>query len=74
MAEGMRVTISATRGFDSQTVIIGRDGSFEFAGLATGEHEIFTSVRGYEMADAFVKTIKHDIDNVAIVLDPAPHQ
>jgi hypothetical protein len=74
MADGMRVTISSTRGFDSQTVIIGRDGSFEFAGLATGEYEILTSVRGYEMADAFVKTIKHDIDNVAIVLDPAPHQ
>jgi hypothetical protein len=73
MAEGMWVTIGAARGFDSETVLIGRDGGFEFTGLATGEYVIFTSVSGYEMpGDAMLmKTIDRDIDDVAIVLDPA---
>lgn len=73
VAEGMRVNIGFARSFDKQTVTIGRDGSFEFTGLATGEYVIFTSVSGYEMpGDApLMKTIDRDIDDVAIVLDPA---
>jgi hypothetical protein len=69
----MRVNIGFARSFDKQTVTIGRDGSFEFTGLATGEYVIFTSVSGYEMpGDApLMKTIDRDIDDVAIVLDPA---
>ena len=75
MADGMRVTIGTTRGFDTQTAMIGRDGSFEFTGLATGDYRIFPSVRGYQLFwGALEKTIDRDIDTVAIVLDPAPHR
>jgi uncharacterized GH25 family protein len=70
MAEGMRVTIGSTHSSDRQSVTIGRDGSFEFTGLTTGQYNISTSVRGYER-DPLLKTIDRDIDNFAIVLDPA---
>jgi hypothetical protein len=77
IADGMRLTIDATKGFDSQTVIIGQDGSFDFAGLPAGDYEIFTSVRGYRLSGGqrtISKTVNVDIDNVAIVLDPAPRR
>jgi hypothetical protein len=71
MADGMRVTIHARRGSDRQTVTIGFDGSFEFTGLATGEYEIYTSVRGYEIPRGNLpKTVSRDIDDLAIVLNP----
>ncbi len=73
MADGMRVTISADRAWDSQTVIIGSDGHFEFVGLPTGKYEIFTSVWGYQLhenRDTIDTTIDRDIDNFAITLDP----
>jgi len=74
MAEGMRVTIDADRAWDSETVIIGRDGRFEFTSLAAGKYRIFTSVRGYQPATGKSEvecTIDRDIDDFAIVLDPA---
>jgi hypothetical protein len=74
MADGMRVTISAYRAWDSQTVIIGRDGHFEFVGLPTGKYEIVPSVRGYRLQEnrgTIETTIDRDIDNFAIALDPA---
>ena len=71
MADGMRVTISADRAWDSQTAMIGRDGSFEFAGLPTGKYQIFTSVRRYELRSKIETTIDRDVDDFAIVLDPA---
>jgi hypothetical protein len=72
IADGMRITINATKGFDSQTVTIGRDdGSFEFTSLAPGDYKIFTSVRGYDIAgDTLAKTVTRDIDDLAIVLSP----
>lgn len=75
VADGMRITVNATKGFDSQTVLIGHDGTFEFTGLATGEYEIFTSVRGYELSGGqrtLPRTVDRDIADVAIVLDPRP--
>jgi hypothetical protein len=51
--------------------MIGRDGSFEFANLAPGDYQIFTSVRGYDIpGDTLAQTVDHDIDNLAIVLNP----
>jgi len=72
MAEGMRVTISSDRAFDSQTVVIGSDGRFEFAGLHTGKYEVFTSVRGYRLPEnkrVIETTIDWDVDNFAIALE-----
>jgi hypothetical protein len=74
IADGMRVTISADRAWDSQTVIIARDGHFEFIGLPAGKHEIFTSVRGYQMQGnqrTIEATIDGNRDDFAITLDPA---
>ncbi|MGD0200718.1 MAG: carboxypeptidase-like regulatory domain-containing protein [Bryobacteraceae bacterium] len=74
MADGMRVTISAYRAWDSQTVIIGRDGHFEFVGLPTGKYEIVPSVRGYRLQEnrgTIETTIDRDIGSFAIALDPA---
>ena len=47
IADGMRITIGAKDVWDSQTVVIGRDGRFEFRGIPAGQYEISTSVRGY---------------------------
>jgi hypothetical protein len=70
--EGMRITIGRTPGFDSQTVTLGRDGSFEFNGLATGDYQIDTFVRGYgKPGDTLAKTVDRDIDDLAMVLNPA---
>lgn len=72
--DGMRVTISADRAWDSQTVIIGRDGHFEFVGLPTGKYEIFTSVQGYRLQEnrrTIETMIDRDIDDFTIALDPA---
>jgi hypothetical protein len=80
IADGMRVSISSGRAFDTQTAIIGSDGHFEFAGLATGPYEIFTSVRGYRLDPNKLKkyqraletTVDRDIDDFAITLEPMP--
>jgi hypothetical protein len=74
MADGMRVTISADRAWDSQTAVIGHDGHFEFVSLPTGKYEIFTSVLGYRLQKnrhIIEATIDRDIDDFAIALDPA---
>jgi hypothetical protein len=47
--EGMRVTISSERAWDSQTAILPPDGHFEFDGLAAGDYSLFASVKGYSL-------------------------
>jgi hypothetical protein len=47
--DGMRITIGADRVWDSQTVVIGPDGTFDFSSLPTGKYKIFPSVRGYRL-------------------------
>jgi hypothetical protein len=73
IADGMRVTISADRVWDSQTVVIGHDGNFEFNGLPAGRYEIFPSVQGYRLQDnrdTLEITVDRDIDAFAIALEP----
>jgi hypothetical protein len=75
MRDGMRITISASYGgvWDNQTVTIGRDGRFEFAGVPAGKYEIFPSVRGYRLPEnknTIDTTVDRDRDDLAIVLDP----
>jgi hypothetical protein len=73
ISEGMRVTLSAQRGFDSQTVLIGLDGRFEFISIPRGKYEISPSVRGYQLPEkAFTvqASVDKDVDDFAMVLDP----
>jgi len=74
IAEGMRVIISADRAWDSQTVVIGRDGRFEFIGLPTGQYHIRPAVRSYQLQGGrpIIETmIDRDIDDFAVVVVPA---
>ena len=36
-----------------QTVKLGADGQFEFAGLASGPHTVIASVKGYTLAEGY---------------------
>lgn len=60
LANGMRVTISSEKAFDSQTVVLTTDGDFEFVGLAAGNYSTFASVKGYSpppMARRWVRRV-----------------
>ena len=71
----MRVSLDSDRIWDTQTVIIGSDGRFEFTSIPTGSYKIWTSVRGYQMPQREIATtIDHDVDDLAISLDPAAHR
>jgi hypothetical protein len=72
--DGMRITIAPDRVWDSQTVLIGPDGTFGFRSLPTGKYEIFPSVRGYRLQNkqrTIEIIIDKDIDTFALVLEPA---
>ena len=69
----MRLTISSTRAWDSQTVALGSDGSFEFSSLASGKYEIFPSVRGYRLQGnkrVLETTVDSDVDGFTVVVEP----
>ncbi len=71
---GMRITIASDRVWDSQTVLIGSDGTFKFRSLPTGKYQIFPSVRGYRLQNnqrAIELMVDNDIDDLAVVLQPA---
>ncbi len=77
--EGMRVTISADRAWDSQTAFLQPDGSFEFSSLAPEKYQVFASVKGYRAPEwnNTMKTdrpgtvqVEQDIDDFVLVLDP----
>ena len=72
--DGMRITIAADRVWDSQTVLIGPDGTFDFRSLPMGKYEIFPSVRGYRLQNkqrTIEMIIDKDILTFALVLEPA---
>jgi len=79
IADGMRVSIRADPAFDTQTVPLRPDGTFEFMGLAPGKYQVFASVRGYRAPqwDYRMKTdppgtvyVEHDINDFLLTLDP----
>ena len=74
MPAGMRITVGAERAFDSQTTILGSDGTFEFSGLARGGYTIFASVKGYRLKSSKFGntplTLDHDINDFVMTLDP----
>jgi hypothetical protein len=79
IGEAMRVTISADKTNDFQTIFLQNDGSFEFSGLAPGKYQVFASVKGYQAPRWDYKTqsdppgtveIEHDINGFVLTLDP----
>jgi hypothetical protein len=71
IASGMRVSITAERGWDTQTVGLASDGRFEFIGVPTGKYQISASVRGYQEAreDGGAVEVDREIDNFALALN-----
>jgi hypothetical protein len=70
IARGMRVSISAEKAFDTETVQIAPDGRFEFIGVPSGKYEIFASVRGYQEAkkDGGEVEVDRDLDNFVLAM------
>jgi hypothetical protein len=71
IASGMRVSITAQKAFDTQTVQLAPDGWFEFIGVPSGKYQISASVRGYQEAanDGGAVEVDRDIDNFVLALD-----
>jgi hypothetical protein len=69
----MRITVSADRASDSQTLMLAPDGRFEFSGLARGVYGLAPSVKGYEWRDnqSTELLIEGDVSNLAVLLQPA---
>jgi protocatechuate 3,4-dioxygenase beta subunit len=67
---GMRITITSDRAFDSQTAMLGGDGSFEFSGLAKGGYTMFTSVRGYSMPRPVPLALDSDVSDYVLRIEP----
>lgn len=55
--EGMRVTLSSDRAWDSQIALLPPDGRFEFAGLAPGVYSISPALKGYELPEGFEQEV-----------------
>ena len=71
--EGMHVTLSADRAWDSQTSVLAPDGHFEFSGLPSGVFGISASVKGYEPADGLDREalVNRDVNGLVISLRPS---
>ena len=70
---GMRITIGAKEGFDTQTVFLGPEGRFEFFNVPRGTYEVFPSVRGYSLPEgkfSIDTTVDRNRDDLALTLDP----
>lgn len=71
IASGMHLAISSNCGGDSQEIVIGSDGRFEFGGLAAGTYGIFASVQGYQPPKDIEVIIKGDTNDFKVTLDRA---
>ncbi len=72
--DGMRITLGSREAWDSQIVMIGRDGRFAFLGIPPGSYDITPSVRGYSVQgndDLIAMTVDRDRDDLAITLAPS---
>jgi hypothetical protein len=73
--EGMRVTLSAERVWDAQTVLIDEHGRFKFLGLPQGDYSISPSVRGYILADeqySVRASVQRPADDFVVSMNPEP--
>jgi hypothetical protein len=81
--DSTRVLLSREEAWDSQTAVVGPDGSFSFAGLPSEGFSLSANVRGYHASpknrsyDALnglglVGTVKGDIEGLRFLLEPGP--
>jgi intradiol ring-cleaving dioxygenase-like protein len=73
--DGMRVIITSQRVWDSQIVLLDKDGRFKFLGLPQGNYWIIPSVRGYSLpvGQHEVETsVERNVDDFVISLNPTP--
>jgi hypothetical protein len=70
----MRVTIGSDEIMDSQMVVLGPDGVFEFKGLSRGVYTVMPGVRNYQLADGDTGEVLVDRDgkNVVLRVEPRP--
>jgi protocatechuate 3,4-dioxygenase beta subunit len=70
----MRVTIGADTVMDSQMVMLGPDGTFEFKGLTKGIYSLMPGVRNYKLPDGETGEVLVDRDgkNVVLRVEPRP--
>lgn len=70
----MRITLSADRAWDSQSITLAPDGRFEFKGLAKGVYEVFASVKGYRAPEGATGEVlvRGDVANFVVTMNPAP--
>jgi hypothetical protein len=81
MPEGMRLTLNADHIWDSQIVMLGKDGVFEIDNVPDGEFCIATSVRGYETrhlatsnCDVPIKVTGQDSRGLSVTVYPTKRQ
>jgi hypothetical protein len=69
----MRVTLGADD-MDSQMVVLGPDGTFEFKGLTKGVYTLVPGVKNYQLADGDTREVLVDRDgkNVVLRVEPRP--
>jgi len=72
ISDGMRVTISSERAWDTQTAMLSPEGRFEFVGLAGGSYSVFASVKGYTLAKTSVSVDKKRGDGGVEIITYAP--
>jgi hypothetical protein len=75
--EGMRLTLGSDRVWDTQTVTLNREGSFEIKNVPNGDFCISPSVKGYEAksvpnsnCDVPIKIVGEDKGDVKVILYP----
>lgn len=68
----MRVTIGSDEIMDSQMVVLGPDGTFEFRGLSRGVYTLMPGVRNYQLAEGDTGEVLVDRDNKNVVLRVEP--
>jgi hypothetical protein len=70
--DGMRLTITSQRAWDSQTTMLPPDGRFEFVGLALGSYSVFASVKGYMSLPTTHTSIQQDATGAERVVKYSP--
>ena len=77
--DGMRITISSEKVWDSQTTTLTSDGHFEFANLPVGSYAISPAVKGYHVKGTRNRpfnlpvSIDHDLYGFTITVYPGPY-
>jgi hypothetical protein len=69
----MHVNLFLDNARDSQTVVLGPDGLFEFKGLANRVYDVAPSVKGYPLPEGFSSEvlIQRDVNDLVFTLKPA---